>query len=789
MAIPAMALSFRILGPLEVQGAGRPLPLGTGRQRALLALLLVHANELVSSERLIEELWSGRPPPSAQKAVQGYVSQLRRSLPTGTILTRGQGYVLVATDTDAGEFERLTKLAVEQDPNEAVLTLQRAFALWRGSPLEEFEYEEWAQLEIARLHEVRLAATEQRIETELELGHHAQVVPELETLVADHPLRDQLRGQLMIALYRCGRHADALDVHRRGRRVLHDELGLEPSPFLAQLERQILSHDPTLATPVRRLLPAGTVTFLFTDIEGSTRLVKQLGERYSDIVAEHERILRDAVEKCEGHEVDEQGDSFFFAFARAKSALAAAVIAQRALAEHEWPAGAQLRVRMGLHTGEPAVGEERYVGLGVHRAARIGAVGHGGQIVLSNATRELVEDEVGGVSVRDLGSFRLKDIDRPEKLFQVDIDGLPTEFPPLSAETAAEPHPLRRRALLAAALAGVLAAAVVGVFALAGHDASTPTVLPNSVIRIAPHTLKVTQVTPVGDAPDLVMASGGYLWITNHIQRGRGSGAPRNAGDHTLTRVDPSTHKAVVVGGGLAPCGITADPSGDVWVANCYPSTPGLRDDVVRVDAKTLAFKKTLPAPGGDGFFRGLVYGGGSLWVAQIFGGDLQNADTVTQIDAQTGKERTIHVTREASDLAWSGGYGDLWMENFNDGSLTRLHPATGAVRTVDDVATQPNSPIVDGSVVWVGDWASPELVRLSAVGSPRIHRIPLPGGTAGVWNVAVGAGAVWATTPHDGALWRIDPKTSSVTRVSLPDLPTGVAADANDVWVTVRRQ
>jgi streptogramin lyase len=286
-----------------------------------------------------------------------------------------------------------------------------------------------------------------------------------------------------------------------------------------------------------------------------------------------------------------------------------------------------------------------------------------------------------------------------------------------------------------------------------------------------------------------VIASGGYLWITNHIQRDRGSGAPRNAGDHTLTRVDPSTHKAVVVGGGLAPCGITADPSGDVWVANCYPSTPGLRDDVVRVDAKTLAFKKTFSAPGGDGFFRGLVYGGGSLWVAQIVGGDLQNADTVTQIDAQTGKERTIHVTREANELAWSGGYGDLWIANFSEGSLTRMHPATGAVRTVDDVATQPTDPIVDGSVVWVANWASPELVRLSAVGSPRIHRISLPTGdpAIGVWNIAVGAGAVWATTPHDGALWRINPQTSSVKRVNLPHLPTGVAADANDVWVTVR--
>ena len=155
-------------------------------------------------------------------------------------------------------------------------------------------------------------------------------------------------------------------------------------------------------------------------------------------------------------------------------------------------------------------------------------------------------------------------------------------------------------------------------------------------------------MTPVGDAPDLVIASGGYLWITNHILRDTDSGALRYAGDHTLTRVDPSTRKAVVVGGGLAPCGITADPSGDVWVANCYPSALGLRDDIVRVDAKTLEFKKTLPAPGGDGFFRGLVYGGGSLWASQIVGGDVANADTVTQIDAQTG--------RKADDPPHTGG-------------------------------------------------------------------------------------------------------------------------------------
>jgi class 3 adenylate cyclase len=192
-------------------------------------------------------------------------------------------------------------------------------------------------------------------------------------------------------------------------------------------------------------LPRGTVTFLFTDIEGSTRLLKRLGEPYSAVLADHRRILREAAEARDGREIDTQGDSFFFAFARANAALAAAVVAQRAHAEHEWPEGGEVRVRMGLHTGEPEVGEERYVGLGVHRAARIGAVAHGGQVLLSNATRELVEDEVGGVSVRELGSYRLKDIDRPERLFQVDIEGLQTEFPPLKAEKVAEPRSVRRR--------------------------------------------------------------------------------------------------------------------------------------------------------------------------------------------------------------------------------------------------------------------------------------------------------------------------------------------------------
>ena len=151
--------------------------------------------------------------------------------------------------------------------------------------------------------------------------------------------------------------------------------------------------------------------------------------------------------------------------------------------------------------------------------------------------------------------------------------------------------------LLAAVLVAAVSAATFVLVGRGGHAA--PRVLPNSLVRIDPHTLKVTQVVPTTDAPDLVVEAGGFVWLTSHVLRDTSSSALREAGDRALTRVDPSTDQAVIVGGGLAPCGLTADPSGDVWVANCYPSEAGPRDDVVRIDAQTLAFKKTLPVASG----------------------------------------------------------------------------------------------------------------------------------------------------------------------------------------------
>jgi predicted ATPase/class 3 adenylate cyclase len=181
-------------------------------------------------------------------------------------------------------------------------------------------------------------------------------------------------------------------------------------------------------------LPAGTVTFLFSDVEGSTRLLTRLRRRYAEVLGEHQRLLRAAFAEYDGREVHTEGDGFFVAFARASDAIAAAVSAQRALASQPWPEGLQVRVRMGVHTGEAEIRREDYVGLDVHRAARICAAGHGGQVLISAATRELVADELpGDVALRDLGEHRLKDLDRPERLFQLVLGDLPAKFPPLAS--------------------------------------------------------------------------------------------------------------------------------------------------------------------------------------------------------------------------------------------------------------------------------------------------------------------------------------------------------------------
>ncbi len=192
-------------------------------------------------------------------------------------------------------------------------------------------------------------------------------------------------------------------------------------------------------------LPGGTVTFLFTDIEGSTRLLQSLGDDYGRVVADHRRLLRGVFQAAGGSEVDTQGDAFFYSFPRARDAVRAAVEGQRALARHEWPGGAEVRVRMGLHTGEPSVGDEGYVGLDVVRAARICSAGHGGQILLSETTRALLGNELPDrVSVRDLGRQDLKDVQH-EHVYELSLDEAQADFPPLKVEEKPSGETLEER--------------------------------------------------------------------------------------------------------------------------------------------------------------------------------------------------------------------------------------------------------------------------------------------------------------------------------------------------------
>jgi len=278
-------LEFRILGPLGVDANGSPLPLGGQKQRAVLALLLLHAGETVSSDRLIDALWGEQPPRTALTSLQNFVSQLRKLLGSELIATSSLGYMLRVEpgSLDADRFRWLVAEASEAGPEQRAGRLREALELWRGPPLQDFTFDPFAQAEIARLEDLRLAALEDRIGAELELGRHVELVGELTSLVAEHPLRERLRAHLMLALYRAGRQADALHVYHDAREALVGGLGIEPSPALKQLQGAILRQEATLdpAAPpppapdhydqiIRAALAGRLVTMLGTGACGGT---------------------------------------------------------------------------------------------------------------------------------------------------------------------------------------------------------------------------------------------------------------------------------------------------------------------------------------------------------------------------------------------------------------------------------------------------------------------------------------------------------------------------------------
>jgi DNA-binding SARP family transcriptional activator len=306
-------IEYRILGPLEVVGDDGPIPLGGQKQRALLGLLLVRAGQVVSTELLVTQLWGESPPRTATTSLQNFVSQLRKLLGTEALETKPPGYVLRVDREgfDLARFESLVGEARQAEPESRARLLREALALWRGPALADLAFETFAQGEIRRLEELRLDALESRIDADLELGAGGELVGELEALVVEHPLRERLRGQLMLALYRAGRQADALRAYHDARRALVDELGIEPGPKLKETYTSILrqeralapasstvSPEDQLADMVRALTAGRLVPVLGSGADGgaaSGRLVGHLAERF-DCPADRSRSLAQVAE-------------------------------------------------------------------------------------------------------------------------------------------------------------------------------------------------------------------------------------------------------------------------------------------------------------------------------------------------------------------------------------------------------------------------------------------------------------------------------------------------------------
>jgi len=287
-------MDFRILGSLEVWDGERQLDLGGQKRRAVLAFLLLHANELVTVDRLVDQLWGEKAPQNAAGALHTHVSRLRKELGPEVLAT---GYVLRVEpgSLDLERFERLVAEAESLPARERAKTLREALGLWRGAPLEDLAFEPALAADIAWLEELRLSVLETRIDADLETGNHAGLVAELEALIAQQPLRERLRGQLILALYRDGRQAEALEAYRETRHVLMDELGLEPSPDLRELERAILQQDPALR---RSAVPAGTAVVAESGVQAGRRrhiliaatlalLLAGVGIAASDVLTTH----------------------------------------------------------------------------------------------------------------------------------------------------------------------------------------------------------------------------------------------------------------------------------------------------------------------------------------------------------------------------------------------------------------------------------------------------------------------------------------------------------------------
>ena len=425
--LPSVELG--VLGPLQVRQDGTPVTIPGAKPRAILTMLGLHGGSVVSADTLVELLWGEDPPRTAAKALQTHISSLRRTLGDGFVLTDGSGWTLAGSQVDASRYKSAARLgrdaAAAGDTSQAVARFEEALALWRGIP--ELPDGRRGTSEKTRWIEGHAALVEDRADALLATGRAAEIIGELEAAVADAPLRERRWGQLMLALYRAGRQGEALGAYQRARALLADELGVDPGPDLRRLEAAIVAQDTALEIPAAQHLPALTraVTFLLTDIEGSTAAWEADADAMAAALARHDELVEQVVTSRGGRLIKTRGEgnATFSVFERPSAAAAAAIELQEAIVHEPWELREPMRIRVALHTGEVELRDGDYFGRAVNRAARLRSLAVGGQILCSGATAELVIDSLpDDVVLADLGMRDLRNLARPEHVFVLRLE-------------------------------------------------------------------------------------------------------------------------------------------------------------------------------------------------------------------------------------------------------------------------------------------------------------------------------------------------------------------------------
>jgi len=410
-------------------------------------MLGLHHGSVVSADTLVELLWGEDPPRTAAKALQTHISSLRRALGDGFVLTQGTGWAIAESEVDASRYISAARLgrdaAATGDISQAVARFEEALALWRGIP--ELPDGRRGTSEKTRWIEGHAALVEDRADALLATARAAEIIGDLEAAVAEAPLRERRWGQLMLALYRAGRQGDALGTYQRARTMLADELGIDPGPELRRLETAIVAQDASLDVVVAQHHTSvmRAVTFLLTDIEGSTAAWEADAQAMAVALARHDELVEQVVTSRGGRLIKTrgEGDATFSVFERPSAAAAAAMELQDAIIHEQWGLREPMRIRIALHTGEVELRDGDYFGRAVNRAARLRSLAVGGQILCSGATAELVIDSLpDDVVLADLGLRELRNLARPEHVFELRLETAEESArPPTSAAPMERP--------------------------------------------------------------------------------------------------------------------------------------------------------------------------------------------------------------------------------------------------------------------------------------------------------------------------------------------------------------